>query len=85
MFREIKEELRKGPTTIDELARKLGVSKGMVEDALRLMTEMGILEERYPHGCTAKSITCSFCPVKNKCGIAEYRTYGLKEKTNKQS
>ncbi len=79
MFREIKEELRKGPTTIDELARKLGVSKGRIEDALRLMVEMGTIEEIVPHECTGKRITCSFCSVKNKCGIAEYRTYRLKE------
>ncbi len=86
MFREIKKELGKGPTTVDEIARKLGVSKERVKDALRLMVEMEIIEEMPPHSCPTKSsITCSFCPLKNKCGVADYRTYGLKEKPNKQS
>jgi hypothetical protein len=67
---------------VDELARKLKVSKEKVEDALRLMIEMGIIEEVVPQGCSMpkKGITCSFCPLKDKCGVAEYRSYRLKEK-----
>ena len=82
MIREIKEELEKGPTTVDELARKLGVSKERVEDALRLMVEMGIIEEVVPASCTMqkKGITCSFCPLKDKCGVVQYRTYKLKKR-----
>ena len=80
MLREIKEELRKGPTTVDEIARKLGVSKERVEDALRLLIGMGVIEEVPPTTCTMqkKGITCSFCPLRNKCGVADYRTYRLK-------
>ena len=86
MIREIRKYLENGPTTVDELARKLKVSKERVEDALRLMVEMQIIEELPPHSCPTKSsISCSFCPVKNKCGVADYRTYRLKEKTDKQS
>ena len=82
MLREIKEELGKGPTTADEIARKLGVSKERVEDAFRLLINMGVIEEVPPPTCSMrkKGITCSFCPLRNKCGVADYRTYRVKEK-----
>ena len=82
MLKEILDEIEKGPTSVDMLARKLGVSKERVEDALRLLVEMGVIEEVPPptYSMQKKGITCSFCPLRNKCGVADYRTYRVKEK-----
>jgi len=80
MFREIKEELRKGPATIDSLSIKLGISRGRVEDALRLLIQMGVVEEVKLPDLGEKGFSCIFCPFAKFCGKSKIKIYRLKNK-----
>lgn len=80
MLREIKEELRKGPASIDSLSIKLGISRGRVEDALRLLIQMGAIEELKPDECSTKGLICAFCPLAKSCGKSQIKIYRLRDK-----
>ena len=79
MFREIKEELAKGPTNIGILSAKLGVSREQIENAFKLLVSMGIIEEVPLMVCEPKkSPLCAFCPLAKSCGKSPIKMYRLK-------
>ena len=79
MLREIKEELGKGPTSIEALSGKFGVSRERMEDAFRLLLNLGVIEEVSLSDCEAeKSLFCAFCPLAKSCGKSGIKTYRLK-------
>ncbi|RLF63581.1 MAG: hypothetical protein DRN33_03875 [Thermoplasmata archaeon] len=79
MLKEIKDELRKGPTSIETLSMKFGISKGRTEDALRLLLSIGIVEEVPLLVCQPrKSPFCAFCPLSKSCGKPPIKMYRLK-------
>jgi len=79
MFREIKEELRKGPTSIEVLSGKFGVSRERMDDAFRLLLNLGVIEEVSLSDCEAeKSLFCAFCPFAKSCEKSRIKMYRLK-------
>lgn len=83
MLREIKEELKKGPASIDSLSRKLGISRGRVEDAFRLLIQMKVIEEVKVPDCGEKVLSCAFCPLSKSCGKLQIKSYRLIDKIQK--
>ncbi len=78
MLREIKEELNKGPTSTEGISAALGVSAERIEDALRLLINMGAIEEVPLVECgVEKSVACLFCPLAKSCGKTGIKTYRL--------
>jgi len=78
MLKEIKGELGKGPTSIESLSTKFGISKGRTEDALILLISMGIAEEVPLLVCESrKSPFCAFCPLSKSCGKSPIKMYRL--------
>ncbi len=80
MLKEIKEEMRKGPTSIEALSAKFGISRGRTEDAFKLLISMGIVEEVPLLACRpGKSPFCAFCPLSKSCGKSPIKMYRLKK------
>ncbi len=78
MLREIKKELKKGPTSTESLSAVLGVSAERIGDALGLLLNMGIIEEVPLLECRAeKSMACLFCPLAKSCGKTGIKIYRL--------
>ncbi|GEM_PF-929503 len=78
MLREIKEELNKGPTSTKGLSAALGVSAERIGDALRLLINMGAIEEvPLVERRAEKSVACLFCPLAKSCGKTGIKTYRL--------
>jgi len=78
MLREIKEELNKGPTSTEGLSAALGVSAERIGDALRLLINMGIIEEvPLMERRAKKGAACLFCPLAKSCGKTGIKTYRL--------
>jgi|GEM_PF-1194174 len=74
MIRRILAELRRGPTTVGELSRKLGVEQGALEEMLRFMTRKGLIRELHPEsGATG----CAGCSSAGRCEATPVTGYEL--------
>ncbi|AFK22633.1 FeoC-like transcriptional regulator [Pyrococcus sp. ST04] len=59
-FEQILDLLRNGTYTIEELAKKSGLSKEEVEGILEILKSMGYLKE-------VEAPSCELCPLKKVC------------------
>jgi hypothetical protein len=78
MIRQILDELKRGPTTIGELARKLEVEQGALEEMLRFMARKGLIRELHPE-CVPTG--CAGCPHAGRCMASPIAGYELVTKT----
>jgi len=72
MINRILEELKKGPITFQELARKLELEPAILKEWLELMACKGLVRPVRPE-CTPKA--CAGCPEAGKCHGPTYTGY----------
>lgn len=74
MIRRILAELRRGPTTVGELSRKLGVEQGALEEMLRFMARKGLIRELHAE-CVP--VGCAGCSRAGRCAASPVTGYEL--------
>jgi len=67
MIRRILAGLRRGPTTVGELSRKLGIEQGALEQMLRFMARKGLIRELHAECVPAG---CAGCPCAGRCAAS---------------
>jgi hypothetical protein len=74
MIGRILAEIRRGPTTVVELSRKLGVEQGALEQMLRFMARKGLIRELHAECVPAG---CAGCPSASCCRASPVTGYEL--------
>ena len=74
MIRRILAGLRRGPTTVGELSRKLGIEQGALEQMLRFMARKGLIRELHAECVPAG---CAGCPCAGRCAASPVPGYEL--------
>ncbi|GEM_PF-5075927 len=72
VLREILDAIRDGPVTVAGIVEKTGISRGMVEEGIRMLVQMGKIREMT--ACPpdvreemAHAGKCAFCPLRDRC------------------
>jgi len=74
MIRRIPAELRRGPTTVGELSRKLEVEQGALAEMLRFMARKGLIRALHPE---CGSAGCAGCSYAGRCAASPVTGYEL--------